>query len=78
MQCAATCGSTGAIPGIPPPLILPPPILQAVPYEMSLASVKRFLWRKGDDLVFHFRAGDPRRPLQLPHAWPLGLMLPGG
>ena len=51
---------------------------QAVPYEMSLASVKRFLWRKGDDLVFHFRAGDPRRPLQLPHAWPLGLMLPGG
>ena len=29
--------------------------LQAVPYEMSLASVKKFLWQKSDDLIFHFR-----------------------
>ena len=34
---------------------------------MSLASIKRFLWRKGDDLVFHFRALDPRSsPMPLP------------
>ncbi|EFJ45589.1 hypothetical protein VOLCADRAFT_105880 [Volvox carteri f. nagariensis] len=27
----------------------------AVPYEMSLASVKKFIWKKSDDLLFHYR-----------------------
>ncbi len=40
--------------------------LQAVPYEMSLASVKKYIWRKSDDLVFHFRVLDPQRPQPLP------------
>jgi hypothetical protein len=37
---------------------------------MSLASVKRFLWKKGDDLVFHFRAMDPGNPVPLPTLLP--------
>lgn len=39
---------------------------QGVPYEMSLASVKKFIWRKSDDLVFHFRVRDPNNPVPLP------------
>ncbi|GAX75270.1 hypothetical protein CEUSTIGMA_g2715.t1 [Chlamydomonas eustigma] len=38
----------------------------AVPYEMSLASVKKYIWRKSDDLVFTFRVQDPHAPMPLP------------
>jgi hypothetical protein len=41
-------------------------LVQAAPYEMSLASIKKFIWRKGDDLVFHFRQLDPENPAPLP------------
>ena len=39
---------------------------QGVPYEMSLASIKKYIWKKGDDLVFHFRVLDPSNPAPLP------------
>jgi hypothetical protein len=33
---------------------------------MSLASIKRYIWKKSDDLVFHFRRRDPLNPAPLP------------
>jgi WD repeat-containing protein 48 len=38
----------------------------AVPYEMSLASVKKFIWRKSEDIVFTFRVQDAQAPMPLP------------
>ncbi|GFR51816.1 hypothetical protein Agub_g14276 [Astrephomene gubernaculifera] len=38
----------------------------AVPYEMSLATVKKYIWKKSDDLVFHYRIRDPTRPAPPP------------
>mmetsp|Transcript_29377 Transcript_29377/g.74897 ORF Transcript_29377/g.74897 Transcript_29377/m.74897 type:complete len:779 (-) Transcript_29377:258-2594(-) len=38
----------------------------AVPYEMSLAAVKKYIWRKPDDVVFVFRVRDNAAPAQLP------------
>jgi WD repeat-containing protein 48 len=45
---------------------------QGVPYEMSLAAVKKYIWCKGEDLVFHFRVRDPAKPVPLPTIKPPG------
>ena len=46
---------------------LPRPVcMQAVPYDLSLAAVKKYIWKKGDDLVFHFKARDARQLAPLP------------
>eukprot|EP00798_Chlamydomonas_sp_ICE-L_P026920 gene26920-4543_t len=37
-----------------------------VPYEMSLAAVKKYIWKKPDDLIFHFRIRDPAKLAPLP------------
>jgi hypothetical protein len=29
--------------------------LQAVPYDMSLASIKKYIWRRSDDPTFQYR-----------------------
>ena len=39
---------------------------KAVPYAMSVASVQKFLWKRSDDVVFHYRVLDPARPAPLP------------
>jgi len=41
-----------------------------VPYEMSLASVKKYIWRKSDDLIFNYRVRDPHNPAPLPVVTP--------
>lgn len=38
----------------------------AAPYELSLASVKKYIWKKSDDLLFHYRIRDPAHPAALP------------
>ncbi|KAG2485008.1 hypothetical protein HYH03_016211 [Edaphochlamys debaryana] len=58
----------------PDPAGAPPrPVLElvcngmAAPYEMSLSSVKKYVWKKkNDDLVFHFRIKDPAVVVPLP------------
>jgi hypothetical protein len=40
--------------------------MQAVPYEMSLAAIKKYIWRKPDDVMFVYRVRDPAAPAQLP------------
>ena len=47
--------------------------MQAVPYSMSLATIKKFIWKRSDDVVFHYRTLDPARlapfpTFQLPEA----------
>ncbi|KXZ53892.1 hypothetical protein GPECTOR_6g810 [Gonium pectorale] len=44
----------------------------AVPFEMSLATVKKYIWRKGDDLIFNYRIRNPAQPAPLP------VLTPGG
>lgn len=40
---------------------------QGVPYDMNLASVRAYLWKKpSEDLVFQFRRLDPRHPAPMP------------
>ncbi|GLI71435.1 hypothetical protein VaNZ11_016649 [Volvox africanus] len=38
----------------------------AVPYEMSLATIKKYIWKRSDDLIFHFRIRDPEHPAPAP------------
>jgi hypothetical protein len=40
--------------------------LQAVPYSMSLATIKKFIWKRSDDVVFHYRTLDPARLAPFP------------
>ncbi|GLC37642.1 hypothetical protein PLESTB_000797600 [Pleodorina starrii] len=44
----------------------------AVPYDMNLAAIKKFLCRPGDDLVFHYGVRDPDRPAPAPLLGPSG------
>ena len=44
---------------------------QGVPYDMNLASVRAYLWKKpSEDLVFHFRRLDPKNPAPMPTITP--------
>lgn len=45
---------------------------QAVPYDMSLAAVRQYIWKKSDDLVLHYRLLDVRAPAPLPDLAPRG------
>ena len=38
----------------------------AVPADLSVAAIKKFLWRRGDDVLFHYRALDPLNPAPMP------------
>ncbi|EFJ42036.1 hypothetical protein VOLCADRAFT_97916 [Volvox carteri f. nagariensis] len=38
----------------------------AVPYDMNLAAVKKFLWLEQDDLTFHYGVRDPAHPAPQP------------
>lgn len=40
---------------------------QAVPYTFSIASVKRFIWKRSDDVIFHYRILDPARLAPFPN-----------
>ncbi len=44
--------------------------LQAVPYDMSIAAVKKFIWRKTEDVLFHYRILDPASPAPFPQLQP--------
>jgi hypothetical protein len=37
-----------------------------VPYSFSIATVKRFIWKRGDDVVFHYRILDANRLAPFP------------
>ena len=39
---------------------------QAVPFDLSLAGVRSFIWRRSDNLVIHFRIYNPNKPAPLP------------
>lgn len=39
---------------------------QAVPSDLSLAAMKKFIWRRKDDIVIEYRIMDPARPALLP------------
>lgn len=39
----------------------------AVPYSMSLATIKKFIWKRSDDVVFHYRTLDPARLAPFPN-----------
>lgn len=38
----------------------------AVPYNLTLAAVKKFIWRRSDDVIVHYRIQDPLRPAPMP------------
>jgi hypothetical protein len=40
--------------------------LQAVPYSLSLATIKKFIWKRSHDVVFHYKALDPARLAPFP------------
>jgi len=40
-----------------PPAHANRPHAQAVPYDMSLASVKKYIWRKSEDVIFTYQVG---------------------
>jgi hypothetical protein len=37
-----------------------------VPYSLSIATVKKFIWRRSDDVIFHYRILDPARLAPFP------------
>jgi hypothetical protein len=39
---------------------------QAVPCDLSVAAVKKFIWRRSDDCVFVYRVLDPANPAPMP------------
>jgi hypothetical protein len=41
-------------------------LLQAVPYSFSIATVKRYIWKRSDDVIFHYRILDPARLAPFP------------
>lgn len=40
--------------------------MQAVPWELSLAALKKFIWRRKDDILVEYRILDPANPAPLP------------
>jgi hypothetical protein len=44
--------------------------MQLVPFEMSLASVKKFIWRRSEDVLFNFTARDSANIPPLPKISP--------
>jgi WD repeat-containing protein 48 len=42
----------------------------AVPHNLTLAAVKKFVWRRADDVVLHYRLQDPLRPAPMPDIQP--------
>lgn len=41
--------------------------LQAVPWELSLAALRKFIWRQKDkEIVVEYRIADPANPAPLP------------
>ncbi|KIY92236.1 hypothetical protein MNEG_15728 [Monoraphidium neglectum] len=38
----------------------------AVPCELSVAAVKKFIWRRSDDVLFIYRVLDPASPAPMP------------
>jgi hypothetical protein len=45
-------------------------VVQLVPFDMSLASVKKFIWRRSEDVLFMFTARDPANIPPLPKIAP--------
>ena len=41
-------------------------VVQAVPCELSLAALKKFIWRRKDDIIIEYRILDPENPAPLP------------
>lgn len=41
-------------------------LVQAVPGELSLAALKKFIWQREDDIVVEYRILDPAHPAPLP------------
>ncbi|KAL6761193.1 WD40-repeat-containing domain protein [Haematococcus lacustris] len=41
-----------------------------VPYDLSLSSVKKFIWRRSDDVVLHYSVRNPSRPAPMPDIQP--------
>ena len=39
---------------------------QAIPFDLSLAAIRTFLWRRSDCLVINFRVYNPSKPAALP------------
>ena len=48
----------------------PKPRTQAIPCELSVAAVKKLVWRRSDDVVFLYRVLDPSAPAPLPKLEP--------
>jgi WD repeat-containing protein 48 len=47
-------------------LLVCAPVLQAVPYSLSIATVKKYIWKRSDDVIFNYRVLDPARLAPLP------------
>lgn len=43
---------------------------QALPFKLSVAAVKKFVWRADTDIIFHYRVMDPACPALLPDIRP--------
>ena len=41
-------------------------MVQAVLYDLSLASVKQYIWKRSDDPVLHYGIQVPGRPAPIP------------
>ena len=43
-----------------------PAVLQAVYFDFTLSAVKKYIWRRSDDVVFNYRLYKPHRRASLP------------
>ena len=43
-----------------------PAMLQAVYFDFTLSAVKKYIWRRSDDVVFNYRLYKPHRRAPLP------------
>jgi hypothetical protein len=64
--CFATCATCYVRCGISAQPMYNVP-LQAVPWELSLAALRKFIWRQKDkEVVVEYRIADPANPAPLP------------
>ena len=66
MSCVDTCVTCYVRCGISAQPMYNVP-LQAVPWELSLAALRKFIWRQKDrEVVVEYRIADPANPAPLP------------
>lgn len=60
-RCACVSGASYTVMGV----------MQAVPYDLSLAAVRQYIWKRSDDPVLHYGRQTPGRPAPMPTMKPV-------